>query len=91
MGADQEFDANGTGSLFINSSFGTPLGLTGNAPLPVYPFAALGFRVDFSAGNEKTLKVNFRSGVYDGKFSRGKARPVCRRRACITCLQQMRR
>ena len=31
MGADQEFDVNGTGSLFINSSFGAPLGLSGNA------------------------------------------------------------
>src|SRR3984893_13961294 len=66
MGADQEFDVNGTGSLFINSSFGAPQGLAGNAPIPTYPFTALGFRVDFSAGDERNLKLNFQSGVYDG-------------------------
>ena len=75
MGADQEFDVNGTGSLFINSSFGAPLGLSGNAPIPTYPFTALGFRVDFSAGNERNIKVNFRSGVYDGNSAAPKFGP----------------
>jgi porin len=75
MGADQEFDVNGTGSLFINSSFGAPLGLSGNAPIPTYPFTALGFRVDFSVGDERNLKVNFRSGVYDGNSAAPKFGP----------------
>jgi porin len=75
MGADQEFDVNGTSSPFINSSFGTPLGLTGNAPIPVYPFTALGLRVDFSVGNQRSLKVNFRSGVFDGNSAAAKLGP----------------
>jgi porin len=66
LAADQEFYVNETASLFINSSFGAPLALAGNAPVPVYPFAALAVRLDFSVGDPRTLKVNFRTGVFDG-------------------------
>ena len=66
LAADQEFDVNDTASLFINSSFGAPLGLAGNAPIPVYPFAALAVRMDFSVGKPSTLKTTFRTGVFDG-------------------------
>jgi porin len=66
LAADQEFDVNETASLFINSSFGAPLALAGNAPVPVYPFAALALRLDFSIGDPGTLKVDFRTGVFDG-------------------------
>jgi porin len=66
LAADQEFDVNETASLFINSSFGAPLALAGNAPVPVYPFAALAVRLDFSIGDPSRLKVTFRTGVFDG-------------------------
>jgi porin len=66
LAADEEFDVNDTASFFINSSFGAPLGLAGNAPIPVYPFAALAVRLDFSLGDPSTLKVTFRTGVFDG-------------------------
>jgi porin len=64
LAADEEFDVNDTASFFINSSFGAPLGLAGNAPIPVYPFAALAVRLDFSVGDPSTLKVTFRTGVF---------------------------
>jgi porin len=38
LAADQEFDVNETASLFINSSFGAPLALAGNAPVPSLSF-----------------------------------------------------
>ena len=66
LAADQEFYLNNTAALFINSSFGASLAFGGNAPIPVYPFAALAVRLDFSVGDAKNLKVNFRTGVYDG-------------------------
>jgi porin len=66
LAADQEFDVNETASLFINSSFGAQLAFAGNAPVPVYPFAALAVRLDFSVGDPRTLKVYFRTGVFDG-------------------------
>ena len=66
LGADQEFDVNATASSFVNSSFGAPLGLAGNAPVPVYPFTALAIRAAFSAGDERYLKATFRSGAFDG-------------------------
>jgi len=66
LAADQEFDVNDAASFFINSSFGAPLGLAGNAPIPVYPFAALAVRLDFSVGDPSTFKATFRTGVFDG-------------------------
>jgi porin len=57
LAADQEFDVNDTASFFINSSFGAPLGLAGNAPIPVYPFAALAVRLDFSVGDPSKFEV----------------------------------
>ena len=66
LAADQEFDVNDTASFFINSSFGAPLGLAGNAPIPVYPFAALAVRLDFSVGDPSKFEVTFRTGVFDG-------------------------
>jgi len=66
MSADQEFDVNDTAALFINGSFGAPLALGGTAPVPVYPFSALGVRLESSVGDDKRLKLTFRSGIYDG-------------------------
>lgn len=66
LAADQEFDVNSTASSFVNSSFGAPLALAGNAPVPVYPFTALAVRAAFSTGDERHLKVTFRSGAFDG-------------------------
>jgi porin len=66
MGADQEFDVNDAAALFINSTFGAPLALGGTAPVPVYPFSALGVRLQSSVGDDKRLKLTFRSGIYDG-------------------------
>jgi hypothetical protein len=66
MGADQEFDVNSTADWFINTSFGAPLALGGNAPVPVYPFTALGIRLELSVGDDKDLKLTLRSGVFDG-------------------------
>ena len=66
MGADQEFDVNDTAALLINGTFGAPLALGGTAPVPVYPFSALGVRLESSVGDDKRLKLTFRSGIYDG-------------------------
>jgi hypothetical protein len=66
MGADQEFDVNSTADGFINTSFGAPLALGGNAPVPVYPFTALGVRLELSVGDDKDLKLTLRSAVFDG-------------------------
>jgi porin len=66
MGADEEFAVNNTASAFINSSFGAPVALGGTAPVPVYPFSALGTRFDCSVGDDKDLRLTFRSGVFDG-------------------------
>jgi porin len=66
MGADQEFDVNSTADWFINTSFGAPLALGGNAPVPVYPFTALGVRLELSVGDDKDVKLTLRSGVFDG-------------------------
>jgi porin len=66
MGADKEFDVNDTAALFINGTFGAPLALGGTAPVPVYPFSALGVRLESSVGDDRGLKLTFRSGIYDG-------------------------
>jgi porin len=66
MAADQEFNVIGTAAFFINSSFGGPLAYGGNVPVPVYPFSALGARLDVAAGNDWNVKTTFRSGVFDG-------------------------
>lgn len=66
MGADQEFDVDDTAALFINSTFGAALAFGGTAPVPVYPFSALGVRLKSSIGDDKRLKLTFRSGIYDG-------------------------
>lgn len=76
MGADQEFDVNSTADWFINSSFGAPLALAGNAPIPVYPFTALGIRLEFSIGDDKDLKLTFRSGVFDGNSAAPTLGPI---------------
>jgi porin len=66
MGADQEFDVINSAAFFINSSFGAQLVYGGNVPVPVYPFTALGARLDVAAGNDWNVKVTFRSAVFDG-------------------------
>jgi porin len=66
MGADQEFVVNDTAVLFINGTFGAPLALGGTAPVPLYPFSALGVRLESSVGDDKRLKLTFRAGIYDG-------------------------
>jgi porin len=76
MGADQEFYVNSTADLFINSSFGAPLALAGNAPIPVYPFTALGIRLEFSVGDDKDLKLTLRSGVFDGNSAAPTLGPI---------------
>lgn len=84
LAADQEFDVNDVASFFINSSFGAPLGLAGNAPIPVYPFAALALRLDVSVGDPSTFKVTFRdSGEWPGSVVL-RTRTCCYRRfLCI--------
>ena len=76
MGADQEFDVNSTAEWFINTSFGAPLALGGNAPVPVYPFTALGIRLELSIGDDKDLKLTLRSGVFDGNSAAPTLDPV---------------
>lgn len=66
MGADQEFDVINSAAFFVNSSFGAPLVYSGNVPVPVYPFTALGARIDVTAGNDWNVKATFRSVVFDG-------------------------
>jgi carbohydrate-selective porin OprB len=56
MGADQEFDVINSAAFFINSSFGAQLVYGGNVPVPVYPFTALGARLDVAAGNDWNVK-----------------------------------
>ena len=66
LGADQEFDKIAAADFFINSSFSADLAFGGSMPIPVYPFTALGTRVESSFCNERGLKATFRSGVFDG-------------------------
>jgi hypothetical protein len=57
-------------------SFGAPLALGGNAPVPVYPFTALGIRLEWSVGDDKDLKLTLRSGVFDGNSAAPTLDPV---------------
>jgi porin len=66
MGADQEFDVIDSAAFFINSSFGAQLPFSANVPVPVYPFTAVGARLDVAAGNDWNVKTTFRSAVFDG-------------------------
>jgi porin len=66
MGADQEFDVIDTAAFFINSSFGAQLPFSANVPVPVYPFTALGTRLEVAAGNDWNVKATLRSAVFDG-------------------------
>ena len=66
MGADVEFNVIDSAAFFINSSFGAQLAYGGNVPVPVYPFTALGARLDVAAGNDWNVKTTFRSAVLDG-------------------------
>jgi porin len=66
MGADQEFDIINSAAFFINSSFGAQLAFAGNVPVPVYPFTALGARVNVTVGNDWNVKTTFRLAVFDG-------------------------
>src|SRR6201987_3147544 len=66
MGADEEFDVINSAAFFINSSFGAPLVYGGNVPVPVYPFTALGARLDVAAGKDWNVKGTFPSAVFYG-------------------------
>jgi porin len=90
LAADEEFDVNDTASFFINSSFGAPLALACNAPIPVYPFAALAVRLELSVGDPSTLKVTFRTGIFDGNSAAPTLGPFAVG-APGTLLQQIRR
>ncbi len=76
MGLDQEFAINNTvTNIFFNSSFGTPLAITGNFPVGVYPFTALGARLELSTGKPENMKVSWRSTVVDGNSGPPKFEP----------------
>src|SRR5215469_12444012 len=76
MGADQEFDVINSAAVFINSSFGAQLTYAGNVPIPVYPFTALGVRLELSGGNERNVKTTFRSVIFDGNSAAPTLGPV---------------
>ncbi len=76
MGIDQEFEINNTvTNIFFNSSFGAPLAITGNFPVAVFPFTALGARLELSAGKSEDMKVSWRSAVFDGNSGPPKFEP----------------
>lgn len=66
MGADQEFDIIHSAAFFINASFGGQLAFAGNVPVPVYPFTALGARIDLTVGNDSNVKTTLRAAAFDG-------------------------
>jgi porin len=76
MGADQQFDVITSAAFFINSSFGAPLTYRGNVPVPVYPFTALGVRLELSGGNDWNVKTTFRSVIFDGNSAAPTLGPV---------------
>lgn len=60
--ADSEFAISDVGSLFLNSTFGWPTGISVNANAPAYPTAGLGARLRL----ELTENASFAAGFYDG-------------------------
>jgi carbohydrate-selective porin OprB len=58
MGADQEFDVIDSAAFFINSSFGAQLPFSANVPVPVYPFTALGARLDVAGATTGMLRLH---------------------------------
>ncbi|MBP7368204.1 MAG: carbohydrate porin [Paludibacteraceae bacterium] len=60
---DGNFAASEYGSAFINSSFGIPSTFAYNIPSPIFPFTALGLRLEWSLLENLLLKT----AVYDGQ------------------------
>jgi len=77
-GRDATFDVIASAAFFINSSFGAQLTYEGNVPVPVYPFTALGVRLELSGGNAWNVKIKttFRSVIFDGNSAPPTLGPV---------------
>ncbi len=59
---NSEFVSSEYGSMFINSTFGTPSTIADNVPSPIFPLTAVGISLKWNA----SLKNSFKVAVFDG-------------------------
>jgi porin len=62
LAADQEFAISAHSALFVNGTFGMPIVVSGNEPVPVYPLGALGLRLRA----EPAAGFYLQGAVYEG-------------------------
>ena len=67
IACDQEFVLSESSALFINSTFGMPILLGLNAPIPAYPLGALGVRARVEPGEGVYLQAAVFEGTADGE------------------------
>jgi porin len=71
MAADEEFALSEYAALFVAAGFGAPTAIAGNFPAPLYPFGALGARLQLQVGAPEKRAFIARFAAFDGNPAPG--------------------